>query len=194
MKYKLINKQTNEEHLCDKVTIDGCSYYVSNEKATEGFYGYINFQGGDIKKIGKYFADDWKKVIACNNPNIDIPKVVDDIEGLAIEYLNDNYGYVWDKGDIDNFKYAYSKSQETHPFSEEDMIEFYEWCNFPIYREHGNLGFNKRVMPQFPDYNVYTIIDETGKSILPQGKFLTTKELFQFWKEQQPKIVYYGTN
>ena len=74
------------------------------------------------------------------------------------------------------------------------MIEFYEWCNFPIYREHGNLGFNKRVMPQFPDYNVYTIIDETGKSILPQGKFLTTKELFQFWKEQQPKIVYYGTN
>jgi len=64
MKYLLKQNKEDKGILCDKVTIDGCSYYVSNEKATEGFYGYINFQGGDIKKIGKYFADDWKKVIA----------------------------------------------------------------------------------------------------------------------------------
>jgi len=32
MKYKLINKQTGEEHLCNKVTIDGFNYYVSDEK------------------------------------------------------------------------------------------------------------------------------------------------------------------
>ena len=30
-KYKLINKQTGEEHLCDKVVIDGWDYYVSDE-------------------------------------------------------------------------------------------------------------------------------------------------------------------
>ena len=32
MKYKLISKTTGEEHLCDKVTIDGFDYYVSDEK------------------------------------------------------------------------------------------------------------------------------------------------------------------
>jgi hypothetical protein len=32
MKYKLINNKTKEEHLCEKVTIDGFDYYVSNEK------------------------------------------------------------------------------------------------------------------------------------------------------------------
>jgi len=32
MKYRLINKQTGEEHLCDKVTIDGFDYYVSDDK------------------------------------------------------------------------------------------------------------------------------------------------------------------
>lgn len=31
MKYKLINKTTSEEHLCDKVTIDGFDYYLSDE-------------------------------------------------------------------------------------------------------------------------------------------------------------------
>ena len=37
---------------------------TSNEQAKEGELGYIPFQGGDIKTVGKYFADDWKKVIA----------------------------------------------------------------------------------------------------------------------------------
>lgn len=32
MKYKLINKTTGEEHLCDKVIIEGFDYYVSDEK------------------------------------------------------------------------------------------------------------------------------------------------------------------
>jgi len=37
---------------------------TSNEQAKEGELGYINFQGGDVKIVGKYFADDWRKVIA----------------------------------------------------------------------------------------------------------------------------------
>ena len=28
MKFKLINRQTNEEYICDKVTIDNFDYYV----------------------------------------------------------------------------------------------------------------------------------------------------------------------
>ena len=37
---------------------------VSDEKAKENDWGYIQFQGGDVKLVGKYFADDWKKIIA----------------------------------------------------------------------------------------------------------------------------------
>ena len=133
--YKLINTQTKEEHLCDKITIDGFDYYVSDEQATEGFYGYINFQDGDIKKIGKYFADDWKKVIATTNPKINVPKVVNRVEELANleeakEYSGvdplDPCGYSGTDFNL-GFISGHNKSQETHPFSEEDMIEFLDW-------------------------------------------------------------------
>ena len=183
MKYKLINKQTNEEHLCDKVTIDGCSYYVSNEKATEGFYGYINFQGGDIKKIGKYFADDWKKVIACNNPNIDIPKVVNEVEKIADEWFLINgynqFDYIHSHRIPDAittnklFKTGYNKSQETHPFSEQDMLDFVLW----------------------KDENKFSVIstkeDWVSELLEYSGCVYTTKELLQLWKEQQPKVLFY---
>ena len=38
MKYKLTNKQTNEENLCDKVTIDGFDYYVSGNEIPPNQY------------------------------------------------------------------------------------------------------------------------------------------------------------
>lgn len=135
-KYKLINKQTGEEHLCNKITIGGFDYYVSNEQATEGFYGYIDFQGGDIKKVGKHFADDWKKVIATNNPNIDIPKVVDEVELLAKKATKDVIGH----NTINEhcFNLGYNKSQETHPFSEEDIKSFGKFCADYEYRIYGS--------------------------------------------------------
>jgi len=37
---------------------------VSDEQAKENDWGYIPFQGGEIKLVAKFFADDWKKVIA----------------------------------------------------------------------------------------------------------------------------------
>lgn len=162
MKYKLINSVTKIETICDKVTIDGFDYYVSEEKATEGFYGYINFEGGDIKRVGKYFADDWKKVIACNNPNIDIPKVVDEVERLAhkdnpLQKLDGEFLRA-------SFKRGYKKSQETHPNSDEDMIEFGDWIR------------NNPCVWNYPD----KLKDRR-----------TTKELLQLWKEQQAKKVYY---
>ncbi len=32
MKYKLINKTTQEEHLCSKVVIDGFDYYMKEKR------------------------------------------------------------------------------------------------------------------------------------------------------------------
>ena len=82
MKYKLINKQTNEEHLCDKVTIDGFDYYVSDEKLIPNCYVFDPIRNRItviylVSKKGENFGA--KKVIATNNPSIDIPKVVDEL-------------------------------------------------------------------------------------------------------------------
>ena len=38
-------------------------YITSDEQAKEGDWGYIPFEGGNVKLVGKYFADDWKKII-----------------------------------------------------------------------------------------------------------------------------------
>jgi hypothetical protein len=45
---------------------------ISDEQAKENDWGYIPFQGGEIKLVGKYFADDWLKLIA-HRPLSDAP-------------------------------------------------------------------------------------------------------------------------
>ena len=96
MKYKLINKTTKEEYICEKVVIDGWDYYVSNA------YG--------------------NPAIATNYPYHDIlniPKVVDEVEILVnkLDTPENLDQFSFDKGFID----GYNKSQETHPFSMEDV-------------------------------------------------------------------------
>ena len=59
--------------------------------------------------------------------------------------------------------------------------QFLNWCNTPMYRSTNELGFQKRVIAQFPDYNTYVIINEKGESIFPKGKFLTTEEVYEYW-------------
>lgn len=178
MKYKLINSQTKEESLCDKITIGIYDYYVSDEKAkhndwcyyTKDSESHINYQRGEYLNA--------KKVIATNNPNIDIPKVVDEVEILAHRYFSDER-FKWEQENPDGmkspeslikhydktfapiYKAGYNKSQEEYPFSEEDMIEFAWWLK-------ENLG-------QFS-------CDRTAHF---KGKY------FKIWKEQQPKSIWY---
>lgn len=169
MKYKLVNNVTKEETICDKVTVDGFDYYVSDEQATEGFYGYINFQGGDIKKIGKYFGDDWKKVIVTNNPNIDIPKVVDPIEILLENYYSH-------KDDADDrvfydtqVREIIKEYQETLSNSNEDIIEFAKWIADTKLHGYCKQLYEARI----------------------RHKVSTVNELIKIWKEQQIKVLYY---
>ena len=68
-------------------------------------------------------------------------------------------------------------------------VEFLAWCNTPVYRAAGELGFRTRVQPQYPEYNTYLVIDETGYSVLPQNKFLTTEELYTYWLDTRNKPV-----
>lgn len=65
------------------------------------------------------------------------------------------------------------------------MKRFAEWCNYPIYRSPGELEFRPRVIPQYPDNSLFIIIDETGYSILPKGKFLNIDELIEIFLETE---------
>lgn len=93
MKYKLINNKTKEEHLCDKITIDGFDYYVNNEHKTNTVY--IPKDGIIMEQVCDSTTEEYKQsvrifgnknhlfVLATNNPNIDIPKVKEMSDYLA---------------------------------------------------------------------------------------------------------------
>lgn len=173
MKYKLISKITGEEHICDKVTIDGFDYYVSDEIIGED---ELFVMGNELVYNSSLITDEWckssqPKPIATNNPNIDIPQAIeysDILEDMAVTSTEENeiddsieYGHRL------GFINGYNKSQETHPFSEEDVIEFADWLR----DTKSSIAYEDNTCPRL-----------YKKS---------TKELLQIWKEQQPKIVYY---
>lgn len=179
MKYRLINSKTKEEHLCDKVIIDGFDYYVSDGDRIvgdcyigKGFNGKNLFQWSSSQE--NQYPNQKGKVIATNNPNIDIPKVVDEAENLFWKIINSETPQSTDELLLQatkyGFKFGYNKSQETHPYSDEDMIEFGWWCLRQDITSRGE-----------------------GKYVTNKGQIVTTKELLQIWKEQQSKIVYYET-
>ena len=163
-KYKLINTTTKEEHLCDKVTIDGFDYYVSDEiiKDVRPYNGEWQIEKGYIlNKLPTYLTDlsECRLVIVTNNLNIDIPQILEEPNETLIHQIAADLGYRMLPDDLEEgIKAGYKESQETHPFSEDDMVEFGKYAH--------NDAFSLS--------NVKTF-----------------KELFQLWKEQQTKIIYY---
>lgn len=145
MKYKLINKQTGEEHICEKVVIDGWDYYVSDEKGQVGDIVVEKYVDGTIglEQIDTLNDIDLllqKKVIATNNPDIDIPKVVE-----LLDYETNKYSEITEEPQrIIGFALGYNKHQETHPFSEEDVIDFATFRNGGDVREEFNLWKEQR--------------------------------------------------
>ena len=139
MKYKIINTKTNESHICEKVTINGYDYYVSESDIEIGDYFEVN--GELFKCLTSKEADDlavtncYPKVIATNNPdiNLDLPQLVDKVEELAEKHWKSQYLMAMDESIkpyvIQDFKAGYKESQETYPFRIDDMIEFAEWCD-----------------------------------------------------------------
>lgn len=170
MKYKLINITTKQETLCDKITIDEFDYYVSDDKIDVGDWVINNLDKGigqTIREIslGEIEDKEYSKVIATNKPNIDIPKVVDEVEKLGIK--NNEIKISTDifpdaalerRWNFEGFQDGYNKSQETHSFSKEDLKSFGEFCAEYNYRLFGTKSY---------------------------------EELLQLWQEQQPKKVYY---
>lgn len=172
-KYKLINNQTKEEHLCNKVTIDGFDYYVSSDKNYQEFEGWFYHPFINELQINCN-PDGCHKVIATNNLDLDIPKVVDEVDNLANKHCDTIIPKDVTRSLHYSFKCGYNKSQETYPFSEEDMIDFILW----------------------KDENKFSVIstkeDWVSELLEYSGCVYTTKELLQLWKEQKLKIVYYN--
>ena len=190
--YKLVNIKTGQEIICDKIQIENFDYYVSDE----GYFKHNDLNvPSDFSKVSDISItkipdldivndsrNGYKKVIATNNPNIDIPKVVNEVEKIADEWFLINgynqFDYIHSHRIPDAittnklFKTGYNKSQETHPFSEEDMIEFAEWCQ----NQYFYSTVEKKWSTEFKIYD---------------GVLYTTKELLKIWKEQQPKTIYY---
>jgi hypothetical protein len=79
----------------------------------------------------------------------------------------------------DAIDYAYTKFKDLYKTNA--FVEFLKWCDTPVYRANGELSFRLRVQPQFPDYQSYIIIDETGRSMLPTGKYLSIEEVYEYW-------------
>ena len=213
--YKLINKQTGEEHICQKVVIDGMDYYVSDEKpklndAVITAVGNIHYIKEDAKDFIEYVSKLGKKVIATNNSNIYIPKIVYEVgdlfkvgnrlkittlykldestgfqtyEGVVVKnrdglsFNSDDgkkfklQGTYWFGSLLDQKIELIYESQETYPFSEEDMIDFSQWVS--------------KYDWVFMSDKDHWVNDDL--SLHPK----TTKELLQLWKEQQTKTVYY---
>jgi hypothetical protein len=182
-KYKLINKTTGEEHICEKIVVDGWDYYVSDERPKVGDW-VIEYQKADA--VGELHfingehvlsVDIQEKVIATNNPSIDIPKVVDEVGETACEIANVSLNWYKDKNNkdrdysiiwhVDGIIEGYNKSQETHPNSDSDTAEFAEW-----------LTLNTNSTSIHGEY-IYKNVRRV------------TKELLQLWKEQKPKTLYY---
>jgi len=130
-KFKLIHAQTKEEHICSKVSIDGDDYYVSesenisvNDFVTDGYKTWRWEDNSSL--LGR------KLVIASNNPEFVIGKIVDESEKAAhIKYnsiadgtkFQEEAKLFW----IGGFQYGCENLKQSHPFSEQDMIDFSWW-------------------------------------------------------------------
>lgn len=170
MKYKLINKTTNETHVCDKVIIDGFDYYVKEDLVKEDEFFLM---GNQIIQNSSLLTDEWckskqPKVIACNYLSTDIPKVIDELE--IYEYSNSLSKLLYDEerhrdsSIKDLFIVAcqsgFNLSKESNPFSEYDMLKFAVFVG-----------------------NYYADI---------HNKVVSTKELLEIWKSShQIKTLYY---
>lgn len=163
--YKLINNKTKEETICSLVTIDSFDYYVTSN-------GYIKSKEFNydvtrkaivqlIQDFGTTATEFLMKILATNNPNIDIPKVIDEteesfniVDDIKVRYSGEEAD-LWCSYKI-GFGDGYNKAKETYQFTEEDIIEFAQYVL-------DNISYNNDKL----------------------------EEMLFTWKKQQLKTIYY---
>ena len=168
MKYKLINRKTGEEHICFKETVNGFDFYIGDvvkdinelnvwDTTDSKFHPFLKSIGSTRFAIDLFEKGCFLKVIATNDPSKEIPQVVDEIY-THVSFLKD---CKVDELDISIWVKGYNCSQQSHPYSDDDMIEFASFC------------FD-------------AVDDSSGKYVNK-----TNQELLEIWKEERIKTIYY---
>lgn len=187
MTYKLINNATKEETICSLVTIDDFDYYINGENLKENeicpyIMCWLNgtyelFNSNNSISESKRLSGLAKKVIATNNPNIDTPKVINEVENISYNWLYDNAENTEIKYPLVPMEYGfqngYVKAKETYQYTEENLISFAAFCS------------DNHTLDDSDKSNI------CWQPIFKDGQKQTTQELLSIWKEQQPKILYY---
>lgn len=164
-KYKLINNLTKEETVCSLVTIDGFEYYVNDNEIIQKDF-YIDFRSDGNKLEQFKTKEDWvlvgicdsKKVITTNNPNIDIPKVIDEVKTLSLEYTINKNTQFFTKHDFEN---GYRKAKETYHFTVQDMLDFGKYCiNNQLCKEENRYYQYWELLQIFKEQQIKTIFYE----------------------------------
>ena len=125
------------------IYIQDYALIVSDEQAKENDWGYIPFEGGQVKLIGKFFADDWRKVIGYRPLNHSawilegVPLLPDfglgdDVEGLAEkEYYEQSKSFedslvdpIFDTSrfSVVGFIDGYNKAKETYKYTQGNIM------------------------------------------------------------------------
>jgi hypothetical protein len=130
---------------------------VDNEsEIKEKEWCYIPFEGGSIKRKGRYFADDWKKItfhLPLNNAPI--------LEGVPLlPPIEDESNFFAEQETIKNewnseksFKAGYNKAKEKYKFTKEDLRKSVAYA---IIHKHikGDILINKIIkslqQPKYP--------------------------------------------
>lgn len=174
MQYKLINKKNKKETICIKIELDGFDYYVSEDEIKNGDYFLskdsisLLYVDGEITFPEMLDLPQWKKVIATNNSNINIPKVIDEVYNISIQlgqevYIGGNY-------DFENgVRKGYNKAKETYQYTEKDMVEFAEWIANSKLHGHCKQLYEAMIV----------------------NRVKTVKELLEIWNNQNIKTIYY---
>lgn len=164
-KFKLINNKTKEETVCSLVTIDGFEYYVNDNEIIQKDF-YIDFRSDGNKLEQFKTKEDWvlvgicdsKKVITTNNPNIDIPKVIDEVKTLSLEYTINKNTQFFTKHDFEN---GYRKAKETYHFTVQDMLDFGKYCiNNQLCKEENRYYQYWELLQIFKEQQIKTIFYE----------------------------------
>jgi hypothetical protein len=216
-KYRLINKTTNEEHICTKVVLDGFDYYINDDDInTSDYYIGLNLSNSSVRICSNENQIDYskhKKIIATNNPSIDLPQIevnydYDELGELMIQdaliKFEKKHGYKLSSLDKveGNGDYLYFAYYET--FEDTLILHYGEHtlhdCPYSVTLELP-LKDSKYPIIETDNQNTHLNSDEDMiefaywlldiKTFNDWHKETPPKKLLEIWKSEQPKVIYF---
>ncbi len=81
--------------------------------------------------------------------------------------------------------------QEIKTIHKKHAIEFLKWATELIANaSNTGLKWQTRAVPQQPFGDCFIVINRSGYNILPEGKFLTHEELYEYWLKEQKGVTF----